>query len=94
MSSELTGYTDKLSVRPGEKIHETLISSDEARSTLELPDRYLIKPPIMFWRDRNPEKIVGKSVGPDFRYVSSERQYLMPPETVDTLVASEWAIAA
>ena len=72
-------------IRPGEKIHETLISVDEARSTLELADRYLIEPPMTFWRDRNPEKIVGKSVGRDFRYVSSEPQYLMPPETIGTL---------
>jgi UDP-N-acetylglucosamine 4,6-dehydratase len=81
-------------IRPGEKIHETLISGDEARSTLELSDRYLIEPPMTFWRDRNPEKIVGKSVSRDFRYVSSEPQYQMPPETIGTLVTSEWAIAA
>lgn len=74
-------------IRPGEKIHETLISGDEARSTLELADRYLIEPPMAFWRDRNPEKIVGKAVGRDFRYVSSEPQYLMPADNIQALVA-------
>ncbi|MEM7034979.1 MAG: polysaccharide biosynthesis protein, partial [Chloroflexota bacterium] len=33
-----------LGIRPGEKLRETLISEDEARSTIELEDRYVVKP--------------------------------------------------
>jgi len=31
-------------IRPGEKVHEVLISPDEARQTLEFPDRFIIQP--------------------------------------------------
>jgi UDP-N-acetylglucosamine 4,6-dehydratase len=34
-------------IRPGEKLHETLVPADEAAHTLEFQDYYLIKPSIM-----------------------------------------------
>jgi UDP-N-acetylglucosamine 4,6-dehydratase len=33
-----------IGIRPGEKLHESLISEDEARNTLELPDMYVVQP--------------------------------------------------
>jgi UDP-N-acetylglucosamine 4,6-dehydratase len=36
-------------IRSGEKIHEVLISEDESRSALELPDRYVIGPAVADW---------------------------------------------
>ena len=36
-------------VRPGEKIHELLVSSDESRQALEFPDMYLIQPAHPWW---------------------------------------------
>lgn len=35
-------------IRPGEKLHEVMITDDDARHTVMLPDRYIIKPPAMF----------------------------------------------
>jgi UDP-N-acetylglucosamine 4,6-dehydratase/5-epimerase len=32
-------------IRPGEKLHEVLISEDEARTTVELKDMYVVQPP-------------------------------------------------
>jgi len=31
-------------IRPGEKLHEMMISADDARSTVDLGDRYAIEP--------------------------------------------------
>lgn len=31
-------------IRPGEKLHEIMVTEDDARSTVELPDRYVILP--------------------------------------------------
>jgi len=31
-------------IRPGEKLHEVLITQDDARNTIEIPDRYVITP--------------------------------------------------
>ena len=35
-------------IRPGEKLHETMITEDDARQTVELSDRYVVRP--AFWR--------------------------------------------
>lgn len=39
-------------VRPGEKLHEALITEDDARNTVELDDKYVVLPGIQFWRAR------------------------------------------
>ena len=36
-------------IRPGEKLHEMMITEDDARSTLELGDRYVIEPAFAWW---------------------------------------------
>jgi UDP-N-acetylglucosamine 4,6-dehydratase/5-epimerase len=36
--------THVVGIRPGEKLHEAMITEDESRSALELPDRYVIRP--------------------------------------------------
>lgn len=41
-------------LRPGEKLHEVLISPDEARHAVELPDRYLIVPEEPSWKILEP----------------------------------------
>jgi UDP-N-acetylglucosamine 4,6-dehydratase len=74
-------------IRPGEKIHETLVSTDEARSTIELGDRYLIQPPLAFWRDRGLGQISGSPVDQDFSYISSKPDLLMPTERILSLLS-------
>ena len=37
---------DNVGVRPGEKLHEVLITEDEARTTVDLADRYVVEPAI------------------------------------------------
>jgi UDP-N-acetylglucosamine 4,6-dehydratase len=40
-------------VRPGEKLHETLLSSDEARHAIISEDLYVIKPEFPWWGTKN-----------------------------------------
>ena len=40
---------DVIGIRPGEKLHEVLISEDEARLTIELPDMFVVQPAVTFW---------------------------------------------
>jgi UDP-N-acetylglucosamine 4,6-dehydratase len=57
-------------IRPGEKLHEVMITEDDARATLELPDRYLIQPWFNSW-DSAPCLAAGaKPVADGFRYSS------------------------
>lgn len=36
-------------IRPGEKLHEVMVTADDARTTLELTDRYVIEPAYSVW---------------------------------------------
>lgn len=40
-----------IGIRPGEKLHETMITQDDARDTVELEDRYVIEPSQLFKED-------------------------------------------
>ncbi len=44
---------DYVGIRPGEKLHESMISVDEARHTIELEDRYVIQPVHPWWIAEN-----------------------------------------
>jgi UDP-N-acetylglucosamine 4,6-dehydratase/5-epimerase len=61
---------EMVGIRPGEKLHEVMITSDDARNTLELADRYVIAPAFPFWtRDHLDLKGAAK-VSDEFRYAS------------------------
>lgn len=61
--------THIIGIRPGEKIHEQMISQEEARHTLEFDDYYLIQPDIYWWKNI-AEGIGGKPVPQNFSYNS------------------------
>jgi UDP-N-acetylglucosamine 4,6-dehydratase len=56
-------------IRPGEKIHELLITRDDARKTLEYDKFYVIQPNFMFWTRRCSWN-GGPKVPEDFEYSS------------------------
>ena len=41
-----------IGIRPGEKLHEVMITEDDARYTLELDDHYIIIPVLNFWNSK------------------------------------------
>lgn len=55
-------------IRPGEKIHEILLTEEEARHAKEFDSYFVIAPEYSFW-DRNNFK-EGKSLTEGFRYTS------------------------
>ena len=59
---EMTG------IRPGEKLHELLISEDEARNTLEYDDMYLLQPLFPWWTTESARG--GRALPDGFRYSS------------------------
>jgi UDP-N-acetylglucosamine 4,6-dehydratase len=59
---------DIVGIRPGEKLHEVLISEDEARNTVETRRMYIVKPPETLWeRALNYE---GTPLADGFRFSS------------------------
>jgi len=66
-------------IRPGEKLHETLLSEDEARLALEFEDLFVIEPLFSEW-ERQPWT-GGKELRDNFKYGSdSNDRWLSPAE--------------
>ncbi len=55
-------------IRPGEKLHEVLISEDESRNTVERETMYIVKPPATLWE--RSLQYDGKPLPEGFRYAS------------------------
>ena len=47
----------EVGLRPGEKLHEEMISIDDSRRTVEMPLRYVVNPVIAEWGYESPEGI-------------------------------------
>jgi UDP-N-acetylglucosamine 4,6-dehydratase len=57
-------------IRPGEKLHEVMITEDDARMTVELEDRFVICPPWPDWPDGHLTAAGSRPVAEGFRYSS------------------------
>ncbi|MFA6169571.1 MAG: UDP-N-acetylglucosamine 4,6-dehydratase (inverting) [Candidatus Margulisiibacteriota bacterium] len=64
--------TKVVGIRPGEKLHEVMISEDDARQTLELNDCYVIQPAFQWWSRTNHAQ--GKAVPEGFSYSSDKNK--------------------
>ena len=74
-----------IGIRPGEKLHEVLISEDEARTVIELDDMYVVQPAEAFWFGREWESI-GKTLPDDFKYVSNRNDDWLTVEQIQEIV--------
>ena len=64
-------------IRPGEKLHEQMIGSEDAPFTYEYKDHYKILPSIYSW-ELDPKRIsTGKKVKDDFTYTSENNKEWM-----------------
>ncbi|MDD1665165.1 MAG: UDP-N-acetylglucosamine 4,6-dehydratase (inverting), partial [Methanomicrobiales archaeon] len=76
---------DYIGVRPGEKIHEVLISGDEAPQTVEFGDRYVILPSSPWFRNRHWDQATRVPEG--FSYTSDTNPQWLSLEQIRQLVA-------
>ena len=71
--------TKVIGIRPGEKIHEEMISVNDAINTLEHKNGYVIcpSPDFMEWdMEKYKKKIKGKSCAKNFAYTSDKNKFL------------------
>lgn len=78
-------HVENIGIRPGEKLHEVLVSEDEVRQTLELDDMYIIKPTHPWWQAEN--WVNGRPLSDGFRYASNlNAKWLTIDELKDIMV--------
>lgn len=71
-------------IRPGEKLHEMLINEDEARSTVEREDMFVVIPTATLWqRDLQYE---GKPLPAGFRYSSDNNPVWLDMDQIRQIV--------
>ena len=75
---------DYTGIRPGEKLHESMLSEDESPRALELEDMYVVQPTQSWWSGAYWSK--GKPVPEGFSYVSSEASYKLSPAQIRSLL--------
>lgn len=61
----------EIGIREGEKIHELMITRDDARFTLEFDKHYIIMPHFNWWNNVSEVLKKGKPVTKDFEYTSN-----------------------
>lgn len=78
-----------IGIRPGEKIHETMVAQEDTRTTLELEDRYVILPQSNFNRSHNADCFYtknGKVVDDEFIYSSDRNLDWLDVETLKKML--------
>ena len=83
----------EIGIRPGEKLHEVMITEDDARTTIELVDRYVIKPAFPYWSSDfwsgEPYASLGaKQVPESFRYGSDTNESWMTSAELKAKIGS------
>lgn len=79
-----------IGIRPGEKLHEVMITEDDARRTLEYDRYYLIQPEFPWWGKDIKSKAIknsGQPVPDRFSYSSDTNEQWLTIEQLRNLVA-------
>ena len=73
-------------IRPGEKLHEVLISEDEARGTVEMDDMFVVQPSGVLWFGHSWQE-QGKTLPDGFVYASNNNPQWLTVEQIKQMVA-------
>lgn len=73
-----------IGIRPGEKLHEVLITKADARHTLEFDSFYIILPEYNWWNATNHRE--GKSINTDFEYSSDQNEQWLSIEEMQKMI--------
>ena len=76
-------------IRPGEKLHEVLITEEDAWTTWELSDRYIIEPSHIHWEANRPSPIGASRVAEGFHYNSRDNSEWMTGSQLQQLMSAE-----
>ncbi len=75
-----------IGIRPGEKLHEVMITKDDSRHTLEFEDYYIVEPEFHWWSNEGHIANGGKPVKEDFKYASNTNDRWLTVEELRELI--------
>ena len=78
-------------IRPGEKLHEVLISAEDAWYTVEMDDRFSIEPSYRYWEVERKKLPGAKPVPEEFSYTSNNNSEWLQPRELLPLLGTETA---
>lgn len=82
--------TKIIGIRPGEKLHEIMITQDDAINTAEFENHFVIQPATEWWnRNDYLASTGGKSVPEEFHYSSDNNKIWMSTDELAELLKSE-----
>jgi UDP-N-acetylglucosamine 4,6-dehydratase/5-epimerase len=73
-----------IGIRPGEKLHEVLVSEDESRHTLATDEMFVIQPSHPWWKSEN--WVSAKPLPEGFRYSSDTNEQWLSRHQLEELV--------
>ncbi len=76
--------TVEVGIRPGEKLHEEMISSEDSRRTLRRDDRYVVLPTLADWGFSQP---AGEPVEEGFSYTSDTNDLWLDVQQLRSLLS-------
>ncbi len=76
---------EDVGIRPGEKLHEVMVTEEDSRTTYEYDDHYIIYPDFDWWENMN-NKSGGKKVEDRFRYSSDNNKEWLSVEKIRELL--------
>ena len=75
-----------IGIRPGEKIHEEMVTVGDALTTVDMCDRYVIEPQLARFRRTSVKELGGKPVGERFHYESGSNDWWLSENTLSQLI--------
>jgi UDP-N-acetylglucosamine 4,6-dehydratase len=76
---------DEIGIRPGEKLHEMMITAEDARKAVEYDDFYVIQPAFPWWSDDLAYENGGRQVADGFVYASNTNDRWLSVEELRAL---------
>ncbi len=75
-----------IGIRPGEKLHEVLVTADESRHTIDAGDVYVVLPEHPWWAEK-PRWIDGKPLGDGFVYSSDTNDRWLTSDELGAMIS-------
>jgi len=76
-----------MGLRPGEKLHEEMISAEEGRRALRMGDRYVLQPDLAAWGYQPPAE--GEPVAEGFHYTSDTNDQWFTTEEITKILETD-----